>query len=256
MAFCTVQDGLDFLANLRLSENEANLSTLALTSVVDETSDDLTVCIQKKGYLAENANPLTTLDSTQLLLLKYITAIDLAQNIMIDRAEVIDPGLLGIQKAQQNFSSFFYKELKKGKYYPIFYPAKYTTLTGSALVIPITPPTYASVATTDVTQVSYLAPGWIPDSSGQVSSDVCESWIIYLTIDIYALALKTGIYNLVSLTQRKARNLGKIINIGVAALVLQANAFAQSRQQVSVTAYEKIKQYYELRELLYTGKLE
>lgn len=256
MALCTVQNGLDYLVNLRLSENEANLSTLSLTESANEISDKITVELEKKGYIIEGQDPSSVCDATQLLLLKHIASTDLAQVIMSDRAEAIDPRYLGIQKAQQQFSSFFFRELQKGKYYPIFNPSNYTSYTGSAVAIPTARPTYSSTIYSTVTLVSYLCPGWTPDSDNQVSTSVCQEWINRLTIDIYALALKTGIYNLVSLTERQARNLGKVINIGVAALVLQANSFAESKQQVSVTAYEKIKLYLELRNLLYQGKLE
>ncbi len=256
MALCTPQDGLDYLVNLRLSENEANLSTLSLTESGDEISDNIINLLEKKGYISQDANPLSVCDATQLLLLKHLSSLELAQVIMSDRSEVIDPRYLGIEKAQRQFSTFFFRELEKGKYYPIFNPSAYTGYTGNAAAIPTARPTYLSTVYSTVTLVSYLCPGWIPDNANQVSSDVCQAWINRLTIDIYALALKTGIYNLVSLTERQARNLGKVINIGVAALVLQANSFAESKQQISVTAYEKIKAYLELRNLLYQGKLE
>jgi hypothetical protein len=256
MALCTPQDGLDYLVNLRLSENEANLSTLSLTQSANEISDRITVELEKKGYIDEGNNPSSVCDDTQILLLKHLSSLELGQVIMSDRSEVIDPRYVGIQKAQQQFSTFFFRELEKGKYYPIFNPSKYTAYTGSAASIPNARPTYSSTVYSTVTLVSYLCPGWTPGSANQVSAAVCQAWINRLTIDIYALALKTGIYNLVSLTERQARNLGKVINIGVAALVLQANSFAGSKQQVSATAYEKIKSYLELRNLLYKGKLE
>jgi hypothetical protein len=252
-ALCTPQDGLDYLANLRLSDNESGLSTTSLGIDAEAITTKLKHIFVNRGYMERDENPSTVLNSTALILAKRLAASRLGQEIMNNRTEVIDPRLLGIQRAQKNFTDYAWTQLEHGKYDPIFFPDSYKELFDDGDVVPTDPPTYSATPYSTVTLVKYLSPGWTPDSKNQVTTSVCEDWIEQITIEIYALALTRGTFDLVALTQDQARDLGNIINIGVAGLVLQANSFAASKQQVSVEAMEKMKKYIELRRQLMIG---
>lgn len=253
MALCTAQQGVDFLAALRINEQDAQLNTTALNRQAEEISDQLIEIFERQGYLEEDVNPLAVFDPAQLLLGEDLCASMLAQKLMETQAEAIEPRFLGIRNTQKTFTVATWEQLRLGKFYPIFNPAEYSGQMGGATSVITSRPSVGATSYATVTLVQYLSPGWVPDSPNQVSTDACNDWLDRKTIQVYAFALGQG-YSLVNLTARQARLLGQIINTMVSGLVLQANSFADTKTQVSITAFEKMKEAQELLNNLRLGK--
>lgn len=255
MALCTNQQGVDYVAGLRINEQDALLNSGSLSKKADEISDQLIEILERRGYLAEDADPLAVFDPAQLLICEWLTSAKLAQVLMTLLSEAIDPRLIGIRNTQKDFTVAGWDDLQKERFYPIFFPSEYSDQMGEATTVPTTAPQISGTYYASVTLVQYISPGWVPDSNNQISSDVCNRWIQRASVEVYALALTKG-YTIVNLTARQARALGEIVNTIVSALVLQANSFGDTKIQASIAAFEKMKEAKELKFKLMTGKLD
>lgn len=147
-AYCSAQDGLDYVAGLRTNSNDSSINLEEIESEGEEKADDIREkVVGRFGY--------EPIGDTQLAILKNLNGVLLAQNLMDYCANTVDAKLLGIVKQQKDFTDNDYKLAKVDRFFRAFNPET----VGYPEGIPLIRPTHRAIQFTGIGQNTLLSSG-------------------------------------------------------------------------------------------------